>query len=426
MKLRKFIDKIRAHPLIDLLFTLQGNPKVLVLVEPFCGVPFNLIAPFTTLYMYALGITDVQIGLILSISMVSQLLFSFTGGIVTDKIGRKKATLLGDFGGWTIACLVWAFSQNFWWFSVAVIINGFEQLNQTAWTCLWVEETPETHILGMYTWFTICGLVAVFFAPISGILIDKYTLVPVMRVLYTGFAVTMAVKAYITLRYTTETRRGKIRIKETKNISAWKLMLEYGNLVPHIFKNRATMGTLVIMVVLFITNLVSGSFFGLYVHTRLGIDEQMIAMFPIIRAIVMLIFLFAIQYKFQGASLKIPMQAGLGLYIISMLLLIFASSGKILPIALYILLEAVANALVMPRKDSLVAMNVEPEERARIVALLVTFMVVFASPFGYLAGLFSSIDRRLPFVFCIALFLLAIVVLGRLKEREPEKILAEQ
>jgi hypothetical protein len=80
----------------------------------------------------------------------------------------------------------------------------------------------------------------------------------------------------------------------------------------------------------------------------------------------------------------------------------------------------------MPRKDSLVAMNVEPKERARIVALLVTFMVVFSSPFGYLAGLFSSIDRRLPFVFCIALFLLAIVVLGRLKEREPEKIPAEQ
>ena len=44
-----------------------GNPRTLVLIEPLWGIPYNLISPFATLYMYAQGITDVQIGLILSI-----------------------------------------------------------------------------------------------------------------------------------------------------------------------------------------------------------------------------------------------------------------------------------------------------------------------------------------------------------------------
>ena len=55
-------------------------------MEPLWGIPFNLITPFATLYMYSQGVTDVQIGLILSIAMVVQVIFSFFGGILTDKL----------------------------------------------------------------------------------------------------------------------------------------------------------------------------------------------------------------------------------------------------------------------------------------------------------------------------------------------------
>ena len=67
------------------------------------GIPYNLITPFATLYMYTLGVTDVQIGLILSVTMVVQVIIAFLGGILTDKLGRKFTTMLGDFFGWAIA-----------------------------------------------------------------------------------------------------------------------------------------------------------------------------------------------------------------------------------------------------------------------------------------------------------------------------------
>ena len=81
MSLESKIRSLKAHPLIQVLADNGGNPRTLVLIEPLWGVPYNLIAPFATLYMYTQGITDVQIGLILSVTMAVQVLFSFLGGI---------------------------------------------------------------------------------------------------------------------------------------------------------------------------------------------------------------------------------------------------------------------------------------------------------------------------------------------------------
>ena len=72
----------------------------------------------------------------------------------------------------------------------------------------------------------------------------------------------------------------------------------------------------------------------------------------------------------------------------------------------------------MPRKDALLQLNINPGERARINALIMSFTIAFASPFGYFAGWLSSIDRRLPFVFTFTIYIIAILIVGRI--RDPE------
>ena len=57
MSLESRIRSLKAHPLIQVLADNGGNPRTLVLIEPLWGVPYNLIAPFATLYMYTQGIT---------------------------------------------------------------------------------------------------------------------------------------------------------------------------------------------------------------------------------------------------------------------------------------------------------------------------------------------------------------------------------
>jgi MFS family permease len=411
---------LREHPLIDLLLTSKGNPKVLMLLEPLWGVPHSLIAPFATLYMFTQGVTDVQIGLILSISMFVQVFFSFFGGIIADKLGRKTATILGDFFGWSVACLVWALSSNFWLFLIAVLLNSFEYINQTAWQCLLVEDAREKDILGIYNWVTIGGLVSVFVAPLSGFLIDRFSLVPVMRVLYAVFSLNMLIKAYITLRCTTETRQGVIRMEQTKSVPVWKMVYEYKGLVGRVFKDKAAVQIMAVTVMLHIAVMVNSSFLSLYASTRLGVADRMLAFFPILRAVVMLFFMFVVQHRLEHIRLKIPMWIGLVIYDACQAMLVFTPPGQLALVVLYIVLEASANALVMPRKDAMLATSIDPKERARIMALVTSFMIAFSSPFGYLAGVLSSVDRRLPFVFTCGLYLISMIVVSRMKERRQD------
>ena len=421
MDIKKRLGRLKYHPLIQVLGRNKGNPRTLVLIEPLWGIPYNLIAPFATLYMYTQGVTDVQIGLILSITMVVQVCFSFFAGILADKLGRKTTTMMGDFFGWGLACLVWAASQNFWLFLLAALLNCFEQINQTAWYCLLIEDADQRDLVGLYTWINIGGLVAIFFAPISGMLVSANSVVPVVRVLYLLFALTMMTKCFITYKFCHETRQGQARKAETKGVSPFRMLGEYRQLIPMLLKNRAVVKAVAVSVLLYIANVVNTNFFSLYVTQRLGLSDNYLALFPILNAGVMLVFMVGIQHKLNALKFRAPLWAGLALYAVGALVLLLSPVGGLGFVLLNVFLTAVAASLVNPRKDALLQLNLDPQERARLNALIMASTVALSSPFGYLAGWLSSMDRRLPFGFMILLFLLAMAVVGRIKEPQVEE-----
>ena len=421
MSLKARISRLREHPLSLVLAGNKGNPRTLVLIEPLWGIPYNLIAPLATLYMYTQGITDVQIGLILSITMVVQVFFSFFGGILTDKLGRKFTTMMGDFFGWTLACLIWAISNNFWLFLAAAILNCFEQINQTAWYCLLIEDANPKDLVGIYTWVNIGGLVAIFFAPLSGLFVSSYSVVPVVRVLYALFSLTMVTKTFITFKFCHETKQGKIRRAETKGVSVFHMLGEYRQLIPLLLKDKGVLKAVAVSVILYITNIVSTNFFSLYVTQRLGLSENYLALFPILNAAVMLIFMVGIQHRMSAAKFRVPLWVGLGLYCVAALALIFSPADNLGFVLVYVFAAAVAAALVNPRKDALLQLNINPQERARLNALIMASTIALSSPFGYLAGWLSSLDRRLPFAFTFLLFITAMVVIGRIQEPQMEE-----
>ena len=421
MDMKKRLGRLKYHPLIQVLGRNKGNPRTLVLIEPLWGIPYNLIAPFATLYMYTQGVTDVQIGLILSITMVVQVCFSFFAGILADKLGRKTTTMMGDFFGWGLACLVWAASQNFWLFLLAALLNCFEQINQTAWYCLLIEDADQRDLVGLYTWINIGGLVAIFFAPISGMLVSANSVVPVVRVLYVLFALTMMTKCFITYKFCHETRQGQVRKAETKGVSPFRMLGEYRQLIPMLLKNRAVVKAVAVAVLLYIANVVNTNFFSLYVTQRLGLSDNYLALFPILNAGVMLVFMVGIQHKLNALKFRAPLWAGLALYAVGALVLLLSPVGGLGFVLLNVFLTAVAASLVNPRKDALLQLNLDPQERARLNALIMASTVALSSPFGYLAGWLSSMDRRLPFGFMILLFLLAMAVVGRIKEPQVEE-----
>ena len=113
---------------------------------------------------------------------------------------------------------------------------------------------------------------------------------------------------------------------------------------------------------------------------------------------------------------KAPMSFGLCLYIAGQLMLILSPRNTVVPLIVYTLLDAVAFALVYPRKELMASVFVDRQERARIVALLTTLMIAISMPFGGIAGALSKLDGRLPFALSITLYLTALVVIVTMRE----------
>ena len=47
--MKKLTERLRRNALLDVLFSLKGNPRACIWVEPLWGIPYNLYLPYVTL-----------------------------------------------------------------------------------------------------------------------------------------------------------------------------------------------------------------------------------------------------------------------------------------------------------------------------------------------------------------------------------------
>ena len=416
------IKRLLKSDTIMQLKTLKGNPRYCIFTEPLWGIPFHLYIPFLTLFMFRLGLDDADIGLLVSIGLFLQMIMALLGGVLTDKFGRRLTTICADIVSWTIPTLLWAFAQDFRWFLAAAIFNSVWHISGVSWQCLLVEDYEEEKIVQLYNWMYIAGLIAVLFAPLAAYFIGVFSLVPVMRVLLVFASVSMTLKFIILYKYCTETTIGIERQRETKDKSIFSMLLGYKDVIKQALTTPATVRVLMLITFLNIQIIVSSNFFSLYVTEDLGLPEQFLAWFPILRSAIMLIFFIGLQEKLNRYNMHIVMLVGLGVFIACTVLLLAVTPYTLIFLALVIALDACAAALFLPRRDTMVIHNTDPKERARIMSILVVFMLGVSSPFGIIIGRLSLINRRIPFMINIGLFILMsiIVIFERISRKRAE------
>jgi len=69
-----------------------------------------------------------------------------------------------------------------------------------------------------------------------------------------------------------------------------------------------------------------------------------------------------------------------------------------------VFLEACSLAAVGPFVDKMIVLTIDPKERARIMSILSVSILLLSSPFGWIAGTLSGINKNLPFILNISLF----------------------
>ena len=397
---------LTSHPFIRTLIDLRGNARACVYTEPLWGIPYNLYAPYTSIFMLTLGVKDSQIGLVASIGIAFQIFWTLMSGAITDKLGRKRATLIFDLISWSIPCLVWAFSQNFTHFLIAAIINAMYRVPHNSWNCLLVEDTDPRLLVDIYSWVYISGQIVAVVSPLASVLIAKFTLVPTIRGLYLLAFVMMTAKFLVLNAFATETRQGVIRMEATRHQPLFAVLREMPDVLRQILQTPATLFTAGLMMLTNICWMISNTFWSIFVTEKLHIPAKHLAYYYFARSLVMLLFFFFVMPKLRNMEVRKPLVAAFSVLIVSQIILISAPVGNYAILLIATIFEACSVPIATTFVDKLTVITINPKERARIMAILWGMMLVATSPFGWIAGQMSEMNRSLPFILNMVLFAL--------------------
>lgn len=400
--------------MIDTLIHLEGNPRACVYTEALWGIPYNLYLPYVSVYMLAFGLHDSEIGLISSIGLFVQIFVSFISGIVTDKLGRRLTTFIFDMVSWSVPVLLWAIGGSFWVFLAAALFNAVFRMTANSWTCLLVEDAPPAQLVTIWSWVTIAGLLSGFFSPAAGILVERFSLVTAVRILYLNAFVLMTAKFIILFIFSHETRQGTIRRAATAGIPVTRLFGNWDTSLREIVRSPYTIYAFLTYLVMLIYETVKNLFWSVFVVRQLGFPDASIAVFPFFRSALMLAFYFLVTPRLDHRSFRRPFIAGFAMLILSNVALFVAPRGSWLFVILSTVLDGAAFALITPFKETLLNDAVPADNRAGIIAILNVAMLTIASPFSWIAGIMSERARVLPFVLLSVLALLGIVFMTRI------------
>ena len=401
----------RNHPLIQTLRELKGNPRVTVLTEVMFGIPYNLFAPFFSVYMLAFGVTDQQIGSIASLGLVVQIFSALLSGVIVDKFGRRLTLFVCDMLCWSVPCLIWAVAQDVRFFIAAALMNSLWRISHTAWTCLMVEDAEERHLVHIWTWIMIFAVCSAFFAPLGGWFVERFGLIPAVRGIFVFGFIALTAKFVVLYLYSHETVRGVQRMQETRHRSLVSLLGEYRSVFNQLLHSKPILAALSLMVITNIYVTISNNFWGVLFTGKLGFASSQISTFVAIRSIVMTLCFFVIGPRLTNLRhFRLPLWVGFAAFLFSQLLLVVMPPHAVLLLVVSVVLEAAASALVSPMTESLLALSMESNERARVSAMVYVALIVLISPFGWIAGQLSALDRALPFALNMSLFAIGIVV----------------
>jgi len=149
---------------------------ILFIVMFLVMVGFGIIIPVLPFYAENVGATPTQLGLLMAVYSLMQLIFAPMWGRISDKIGRKPVIMIGIFG-LSVSFFLMGFSSQLWMLFAARIIGGFLSSANMPTVMAYVADitTPEDRGKGMGIVGAAVGLGFVFGPAIGGIF-SKFSL----------------------------------------------------------------------------------------------------------------------------------------------------------------------------------------------------------------------------------------------------------
>ena len=377
---------------------IRGNLLVLIISWCFFHFAFGMEYPYESPYIRALGASPFIIGLLGSIGSFILALVRIPGSYIADKYGRKQIIVTMTFGV-AIAYLFYAFAPDWRFILIGIIISNFCLIYQPALEAITADSIPPRKRGLGYTLSNIIPELPSIAAPVlAGYLIERYKLVPGMRIVYLLVFLLSLSAAIFRLFFLKETLKviEKFKFSDLKRIyrESIKSILEAWREVDFSIKIL----TIILMISAFEDQFWM-YFASLYVFDIVRISKFDWGFVMMVNTIARLAFGYPLGKLIDFIGKRKSIILAYLIFIPGTIL--FITSRSTIQLILVFILFASGGILLGPSLHALLADLTPRVRRGRIMGVIGTLNLLATIPASTIAGLLYQIKPQLTFIFTI-------------------------
>jgi MFS family permease len=153
---------------------VNRNLAVLTLTQTLYMSAVMLWIPYRSLYILELGATKELLGMLLMVETLSQLIFQLPGGILTDRLGRKKVIVISSI--FRVATpIVYLMGTHWTHLAPGLILSSAGMISLPAVNALIAESLPpQRRSSGFAAYRTVTWMPIIFTSLLGGVFMDYY------------------------------------------------------------------------------------------------------------------------------------------------------------------------------------------------------------------------------------------------------------
>ena len=397
----------------ELGHSLKGNSKIFIVTEANWAVPVAWFGLYAPIYMIALGLSKVEVGLVTSLGIAVSAIATIMGATIADRLGYKKTVLLFDSLSWPVAMLIFAFAQNIWWFVAGVIVNNFCMIVSGAWACLFVEGIPKEKRSHVYALLQILLNGASLFVPVAGLLVDGFGLVLACRIMYLLSAVSMGTGIFYRSKYLkgAEVEKQINKNREKYNFNAE--VKEFFKTFSLIKERKQLFWYCVVQILVSFAIVMWNTYYPIFLTDAkgIGLAASEIYIYPFLFSIVMISIILIFIPHVKGKNFKKYLVFATIFSVGSALLFVMAPAHKGSFIALAFIFNGISMAFFRPLSDAYSMNLITDSERSRLISVMTTIIILAMIPAAPIGGYLYSLNPRLTFITVALIFAVSILIM---------------
>ncbi|MEM1887861.1 MAG: MFS transporter [Pyrobaculum sp.] len=386
---------------MGLSYWLRGNVGAMIISWFLFAISGALTFPYMSKYLYLLGASDLEIGIVRSLGAFAVLLTILPGGVLTDVIGRRRSIVIGTWGIATVQFL-YAVVQDWRQFAVVYVVDWALRFYQPALTAILLDSLPpEKRGGGMMLTAVLPQIPWLFLPPVGGFLLDHFGLLGMRLSFILSGLISIAV-AILRMRVLQET----IHVEK---VDRRKLVKE--SLSSYLFwRGFYTMPPFISYVTLLglITSLtgVSLQTFGvLYATEVIGIDNTSWGVIQSAAVAVGIFFGLVLMPVIDKAPRITALFSGLMLMSVGYFMV--GLWENVVALVTAAIIAGVGGEVVMAVRRALVGDYINPENRGRVMGTTLAVEYIGSVIGGVVVAYLYSISHSYAFVFSGSILLMS-------------------